>query len=323
MISKELVNVSKTKEEDFVKQVDINSGHINEEIAGFSEAFRKSNKFLPLIDLVVRERMDLSALHFGLLSYSSYKYGFYATRSDRLGEASWEEVVDWCNNNDDCFEVVLDSLKQRSINITLPHRYKALGLGLKVLNDSNLVSVADVGCGFYPLGIDYSGNDCFLRNERGERMDVFSPTYSRIEAMDYQSLDPVWTAVSQWEPIFRLDSTIKKYRELLDSKSTNLKFYLSDVTKELPSIEPVDFCFVANILYQIPKDQQLKVIDNIKGIIKPNGFLLTADFLSGGSRRRPYTYGVCSYPNEGGINLDEGRVLLLLENADCKKVRFV
>lgn len=305
-------------EGNFYHQLEINSQHVNREISLFSQAVFNHPKTKDIVNYLARTRLDLTPLHFSLLFYSSYKYSFFNTKSFATS-TGWSEIIDVVNADP---PLLIESLLNRSVNITSPYRYSAIKLAISKLSGAKPISVADIGCGFYPFGIGYQKSDCIPQDETGQTPTSLSSVYSRIEAMDLQKPDPVWTAASQWEPIHQMQETVGKYRQLLAKSDQSIHFQIADITRQTPKIEPVDYCFTANILYQIPIHLKEAALRNIFQILKPSGTLFTADFLPNGSRKKPFTYAIqAHHPHNGSIS--DGKIIFLLENADCKKIRYV
>lgn len=211
-----------------------------------------------------------------------------------------------------------ECLLTRSVNITNPYRYRCLALATKLVFGNAKISVADIGCGFYPFGIGYQGNDMIPMTEDGKEIVDFLGNYSRIEAVDLQNPDPAWTAACQWEPLNTMRLTAGLYRKLLDESEIN--FTKADMVNDALKFEKVDAVFCANILYQIPKEMRVKAMTNLRGVLKDDGRIITADFLPGGSRRRPFSYAIQTY-KVSDVGLNNGEVVLVLENADCMKVK--
>lgn len=318
-ISDNIRSINENRVKDYQLQLEINSKHTNLEISQFSQAVIENQSTQEIVNFVGNNRPDLTSLHFGLLLYSSYKYAFY-NQIDFEPGANWNQVITAVNNNQ---RVLFECLVEKSVNITSPYRYSAINLAISKQSGKKPVSVADIGCGFYPFGIGYKNGDCVPKTETDEKPADFLAIYSRIEAIDLQKPDPTWAAASQWEPLSQMPGTVKKYQRLLMESDKLVNFQVGDITRQSPNIEPVDYCFITNILYQISSNLRETTLKNISHILKREGVLLTADFLPNGSRKRPFTYAIqAHYQRNGKISLTEGKTIFLLENADCQKIRY-
>ena len=81
-----------------------------------------------------------------------------------------------------------------------------------------------------------------------------------------------------------------------------------------------DACFMANVSYQLSPSKGAQALRNINNSLKPGGWLLTADYENGGSKRRPFTYEISGRKKiEEGV-FSETITLFLLDSGDCKQI---
>ena len=287
--------------ERFINQIDINSGHIDSNMAEFASFLRSDSQKLFLNSLYEKindDRSDLTPLHFGLLVFGDYRYSLATNLGiSRLSELdNWEEAVELTDKNAFYRTVELIVLN-KSVNITSPYRYGALTYAITELYGDTNIDVLDIGGGFYPLGVgslspEYlpSAQDDYTGRIKS-KLDNNSLLFRRVTTVDIQEPDPLWTAACVWTPIKEIPELTKNLHEKLIASDSKIDFVLGDICVDswIPSRE-YDVCWMANVSYQLNPEKYSQAMGNINSSLKLGGWLLVADYEKGGSKRRPFTY---------------------------------
>lgn len=315
--------------ESFIKQVEINSNHIDPNIADFSASLLANKKTINLVEEVLRDRPDLTPLHFGLLAFAAYRYVLLKTNEKYSSELSdWNTVLDDINKNN--FGLVLDAIKSNNVNITTKDRYAVILQISKMIFNGKQLQICDVGSGYYPMGIgkmlecEYELEPADA-NSANKLLDLHKKhiEFSRVIASDIMQPEPSWAAACVWtnnEDLFDLRSKLE--RDF--SKQNDIEFRSADVTKEFNSVVGIN-CFdivtMANVLYQLSEEGRTRAFDNINRALLEGGWFLSLEYMKGGSRRRPYTYAVVGYKKVGN-RFEDPIILAKLDSADCKSIMF-
>lgn len=319
-------------QEQYRGQLKTNLGHINGHMAEFTqEVVGSDSVFLTdLMNEVRRSRPELTPLHFGLLIYSAYRYALLKHLPpevlSQLG--TWNGALGFLKGNGER-ESIKECVLKRNVNITSPYRYGALAFAAKVLYQYSKPDILDVGCGFYPDGIGSvrpeflpNATDSFSQNVTAA-LSMGGINFGRVWALDIQPPDSMWTASCKWEGIDKLSSSFQTCSIGLERVNSSIPFFLADVTSPRMNLEDlkVDISFMANILYQLNEEQRAQALRNVAKITNDNGWFLSAEYLKGGSRRRPFTFGVTGMQKVEDGMFSEPKVLFLLDSADCMRIR--
>jgi len=317
--------------ENFIGQIEVNSGHIDSNIAAFSKAVLQSGKVEVLTDHVLRLRGELPPLHFGLLTYAAYQYALLKHLTGaRIGELSWEDAVEIIER--DFFDTVVGTVLQENVSITNPRRYGALGMAMLHLMGKEKVRMVDVGCGFYPDGVARLIDDPVgwlpepVDEETRELRQLVCGGglgIGEVVALDEREPDPEWTAACIWQPLKELPVTYDGLIQRLSGVNRSVRFVKADIASEAISggnLGKFGVAFMANVLYQIPGFARQRLMENVAGLLQPSGWLLSAEYLREGSRRRPFTYAISGFVKSETEFMEKGP-LFYLDCADCLQIR--
>lgn len=318
--------------EKLTKQLEINAAHIDDNIATFSRSLLSNPKSIEhSMQVVSQSRPDITPLHFGLLVYSAYRYA-YLKSEDFSSELipSWDKLL---MNSEVSFTKTLDhALAHKSVNITTPARYGAINLAISTLFGDQNLNMCDVGCGFFPSGIGTIKNPIYPEGENDWNKSIINRLTSKainigqITAVDLNELDVDWTASCAWTSLPELVNTRCDLQNKLLSSNKDINFYVADITKDdaVRLLQPnsQNLISMANVMYQITPSMRENMFINISTILKEGGWFLSMEYLDGGSRRRPFTYGMIGYQKKAGNLLGEGKLLMTLDSADCNKIRI-
>ncbi|EKE06108.1 MAG: hypothetical protein ACD_19C00079G0013 [uncultured bacterium] len=318
--------------EKLTKQIEINSGHIDPNIADFSRSFIQNSKAVEhSIEVVSQKRPELTPLHFGLLVYSAYKYSYLVNENFMNNSViSWDYLL---NNSSPNFTSILDdALRYKNVNITTPARYGAINLAISKLFEEKDVDLCDVGCGFYPSGINNVRSPHFPDGENNWSRGLITQLKNKdiniryITAIDLNKLDVDWTASCLWTPLNKLTDTRDQLQKKLDVSNGHINFHVADITNESVTqlIKPSsqDVISMANVMYQLTSEMRQKAFNNVSKLLKLDGWFLSLEYLEGGSRRRPFTYGITGYQKTSDGCLQDGKLIMTLDSADCDSVKF-
>lgn len=318
--------------ENLTKQIEINSGHIDTNIADFSRSFIQNSKAIKhSIEVVSQTRPELTPLHFGLLVYSAYRYAHLVGRSViNNSSISWNNLLNDSSSNFTSF--LDDALEHKNVNITTSTRYGAINLAISKLFEEQDIDLCDVGCGFYPSGVTTVKSPYFPDGENDWSKGLVSQLRSKnlnirhITAIDLNKLDVDWTASCLWTPLNRLVSSRDELQKKLDMSNGHVNFFVADITNENVTkfVKPnsQDVISMANVMYQLTPEMRKDAFNNVSSLLKIGGWFLSLEYLEGGSRRRPFTYGITGYRKVSNGCLEDGKLILTLDSADCNSVKF-
>lgn len=321
---------NKMTKESFIKQLEINSSHVDPNIAQFSSAFLVHKKTIHLVEEVLYKRPDLTPLHFGLLAFASYRYALLSTKRDYSSElSSWPTVVDDINRNH--FTLVLDAMRSNNVNITTKDRYAVILQVSKMITNGKPLKICDVGSGYYPMGIGKM-LECEdeLKPADANSADKLSDLhkknveFSRVVASDIMQPESDWAAACVWtdnKDLFELRTELKND---YPDQQNGVEFKVADVTNGFSRIvgkNCFDIVTMANVLYQLGEEGRMQAFSNINQALLEGGWFLSLEYMKGGSRRRPYTYAVVGYKKRGH-GFEDPVTLAKLDSADCKSIMF-
>ncbi len=316
--------------ERYLHQIDVNGEHINTNVAEFSKALRLSGKYESFVTKIKTARTDLTPLHFGLLIYASYQYALLTHfTEEELKNRDWSSLIPEIETH--YSSTIENALFNKNVNITEPRRYGGMILATHLLGSKAESGICDIGCGFYPKGIGSLCFDNFPKPADGPTNRLFEKICTQklnlknVVAVDNQDPDPKWTAACTWLPISALYKTYVLLGEKLNEKESSLTFIKANVLDEnFPGElgKTFDIVFAANIMYQFSGTNKNVASVNIGKILKEEGWFLSMEYLEGGSRRRPFTYGITGYRKESSNEFSKGRELLVFDSADCQEVKI-
>lgn len=328
--------------ESLARQIEINSGHIDPNVLDFNKVLINCEEVDDIIREVLDQRPTITPLHFGLLIQASAQYVFLKNGGREWFDVSREDLSwDWLlpeifsKYRKDIVEVCV----KKSISLTKTERYKVLQMFVNLFygDRNNQITILDVGCGFIPQGI----GSIILDNKnrplevigKGEyedraRRSLSSPLpKSKIVCVDIQPPDPTWAAACCWVPIGELEQLETSLKSEMNRvlNLSPVEFHLFDITSG--NLRPlsmfrgaVDVVMMSNILYQLTSDGQKVALDNIEKLLKEGGCMFSLEYLPGGSRRRPFTFGGLVYQKFEGQKFGAPLEVFRLDSADCKQV---
>lgn len=326
------------EKERYQRQVEINSTHINPHVLEFNIALKNNRNLSGIVREVIEQRPNLTPLHFGLLIQAACQYIWLENQEKwkiKRGKENWEELLPQII--EEHYEEIISLCRCKNIAITVPERYCVLKATINLLFGQKPVIVFDMGSGFIPrgLGAIVKNKTEFLPKasefDSGELIKPLLKEPIQIEraiCTDIQPCDPSWTAACYWCSF----SELRALRDIFKQESdiplpANLEFRLFDITD--PDIEPiadlkgkVDIVMMSNILYQLNQEERERAIKNVVKLLKkPEGRLLSLEYLPKGSRRKPFTFGAQIYSKTEEGDLSNAQELFRLDSADCKEIK--
>ncbi len=317
------------------QQIEINSRHINPYVLEFNKALRNCKGIHGVIEEVLECRPTITPLHFGLLIQAAFQYVFLRNREKWHRSAGRELSWDWMLSKiiREHREEVIEVCVERNISLTNPERYAVLKATTNCLFKEKNIVVLDVGCGFIPRGIGaiFNSDHSVVPNDE-DAASLIEPLLeeplhaNRIICVDVQPQDPVWTAACFWVSLNDLKRLEETFRKDATKSFASIEFRIFDITSQnlglLSELKgSVDLVMMSNILYQLSAGEQKRAFENIERLLKPKGWMLSLEYLSGGSRRKPFTFGALVYPKLGEKGgLGEPLEIFRLDNADCRQI---
>lgn len=240
------------------------------------------------------KRPGLTDKHFVNLLYRTYQYRKLEAQdlSFRTFDTpeKWQPELARILADEESRKTWENLLLTKSTTTTIYQRYAGSYAVISHIFDGKPVSVADLGCGgnyalrgielkepFKPI-TDETPNQVLhkmlsqvINLERGLAIDKENPDDERVRK---------WRLACGFYPQ-ELDElpSIVAFEDRIRKESRRVQFLPADLVSFnwLPS-SVVDVSILSTVLYQLCKDEQVKLIEQAKGLLKPSGILIVQDF---------------------------------------------
>lgn len=261
--------------------------------AALVEMIESDHPIAKIFMRVKNRRFDITHKHLANLIFRAYQAIKF--EQNDLSYRSFGNTSKWIN---ELKSIISDRkvrqnfeklLRTKSTTTTIYQRYVGLYSIVSYLWDSELVSIADLGCGGnYGLrGIELKKSFKRIKDQTPQKFvtKLLARKINLKMGLALDKEDPDKESVKQWRfacsfypsELNELNS-IKDFEERLSS-SQKVQFLKTNLltSKKLPK-NSVDVIILSSILYQLHLDAQLTLIDRTKRLLKHGGIIIVQDF---------------------------------------------